>query len=156
VKNFERALRYESWANRRVLACLREHPGETRGWHVFAHVLAAQELWLARLRGEDSDGMEVWPEWGPDQCQEALDRAEAGLAEFERGLGPELLERRVSYRNTKGTPYTTRVHDILRHLNRHGVYHRGQVALAVRLGGGSPVNTDYIAWVRELEGQPLR
>jgi uncharacterized damage-inducible protein DinB len=156
VKNFERALRYEGWANRRVLACLREHPGEARAWRIFAHILAAQELWLARLRGEDEGSAEVWPAWDAHRCEEALLRAEAGLTEFERGLGPDRLDERISYRNTRGTPYSTRVHDVLRHLNRHGVHHRGQIALLVRLGGGTPASTDYIVWVRELEGQPPR
>jgi hypothetical protein len=30
----------------------------------------------------------------------------------------------------------------------HGAYHRGQVALVVRGGGGEPASTDYIGFVR--------
>ncbi len=54
------------------------------------------------------------------------------------------------------TEYDTKVHDILRHLNRHGVYHRGQITIYLKRGGGEPADTDYIAWVREREGQPSR
>jgi len=30
----------------------------------------------------------------------------------------------------------------------HGCYHRGQVAMLIRDGGGTPAPTDYIAFVR--------
>jgi len=38
----------------------------------------------------------------------------------------------------------------------HGGYHRGQIALHLRQAGEEPVNTDSIAYVRELAGQPWK
>jgi uncharacterized damage-inducible protein DinB len=32
----------------------------------------------------------------------------------------------------------------------HGVYHRGQIALLLRVGGAEPLATDYIVYARGL------
>jgi uncharacterized damage-inducible protein DinB len=40
------------------------------------------------------------------------------------------------------------VKDILTHVGLHGVYHRGQIALLARQGGGTAVATDYIIYTR--------
>lgn len=60
------------------------------------------------------------------------------------------LEREVEYRNSAGTTFRMSVVDILSHVALHGSYHRGQVAPGVRGAGVTPVNTDYITYVREL------
>jgi uncharacterized damage-inducible protein DinB len=38
----------------------------------------------------------------------------------------------------------------------HGSYHRGQIALLMRQGGGAPAATDYIAFVRDMPAPPRR
>jgi uncharacterized damage-inducible protein DinB len=40
------------------------------------------------------------------------------------------------------------VADVLTHVAMHGVYHRGQIAGAVRAANGTPAYTDYIQAVR--------
>jgi len=39
--------------------------------------------------------------------------------------------------------------DILTQVATHGAYHRGQIAKAIRRGGGTPADTDFIIFVRE-------
>ena len=63
-------------------------------------------------------------------------------------LGPGDLDRDVTYTNSAGQEFTSRVEDILLHVVMHGSYHRGQVAMLIRDGGGTPAPTDYIAFVR--------
>jgi uncharacterized damage-inducible protein DinB len=58
------------------------------------------------------------------------------------------LDTLVSYKNTKGAAFQTSIKDILTHVGLHGVYHRGQVALLVRQGGGTAAPTDYIIFTR--------
>jgi uncharacterized damage-inducible protein DinB len=41
------------------------------------------------------------------------------------------------------------VRDILMHVLMHGVYHRGQIAAAVRDRAGEPAYTDFIEAVRK-------
>ena len=50
-----------------------------------------------------------------------------------------------------GASFTNTVEEILHHVVMHGMYHRGQVALGVRHAGGTPLATDFIAFLREAE-----
>ena len=59
-----------------------------------------------------------------------------------------MLAREVDYRNSAGQAFRNRVDDVLAHVALHGSYHRGQLALLARQGGGTPALTDYIAFVR--------
>jgi uncharacterized damage-inducible protein DinB len=63
-------------------------------------------------------------------------------------LNADGLAREVAYTNSAGQAFRSRVDDILVHVALHGAYHRGQLALLTRIGGGQPASTDYIAFVR--------
>jgi uncharacterized damage-inducible protein DinB len=56
----------------------------------------------------------------------------------------------ISYTNTQGEAFQTTVEDILIHVFNHGTYHRAQVARDLRQHALTPVNTDYITYVRAL------
>lgn len=141
------------WADRRVLELLRAAPDPERlheATRLFAHVVAAERVWLLRLRGEDSAVQPIWPEL---TLTEIADLSAANEEEYTRYLREQPaseLEREIEYRNSAGTPFRTRADDILTHVALHGSYHRGQVARAVRAAGEEPVNTDYITFVREM------
>jgi uncharacterized damage-inducible protein DinB len=60
----------------------------------------------------------------------------------------------MEYRNSAGVPFHTSVADMLAQAALHGSYHRGQIALLVRQGGGTPAVTDYIAFVRDRTAPP--
>ena len=75
----------------------------------------------------------------------ALQRGWATLLD---GADDAALARDVAYTNSKGEPFHDRVDDILLHVVLHGVHHRGQIAAAVRAGGGEPAYTDFIHAVR--------
>ena len=64
-------------------------------------------------------------------------------------LTPDGLVYTVTYQNSKGATFETPVGEVLMHVFSHGVYHRGQIALALRQAGAEPINTDYITFVRE-------
>jgi uncharacterized damage-inducible protein DinB len=142
-----RLFQHMAWADRRagdLLASLtaREVPDARR---LFAHVVAAERIWLQRIRGEDSSRTPIWPEWRVDEIQAmAADNARGYLA-----LADADGSRLVEYRNSQGTPFRTQLDDLLMHVALHGSYHRGQVALALRRAGVEPVNTDYVTFVRQ-------
>jgi uncharacterized damage-inducible protein DinB len=111
-----------------------------------AHIVGAEYLWLARLKGESAP-LAVWPELGIDACRDKV----TDLAR----LWPEFLEAHrdslgdtVSYTNTKGEAWTNTVEEILTHVPVHSAYHRGQIASDVRGAGMTPALTDYIHAVR--------
>jgi uncharacterized damage-inducible protein DinB len=146
--HFRRLFAHAAWANAQVLAAPRDTPDTAEALPLFAHVLAAEHVWLSRLRGT-TPAHAVWPQLSLDQCAALADENAAGYGAFLDGLGPADFARPVAYRNTKGEAYTTPVADILTHVATHGPYHRGQIAKAIRSGGGTPADTDFIIFVRE-------
>jgi len=146
---FRRTLAYEAWANREALASLRrmgEPPAAAVRW--LAHIAAAQTVWSERVWGM-SQSVPIWPELALDEIAPLLDEAErrwtALLAETAGDdAGDGALARPVSYANSRGERFTTRLDDILTHVTHHGAYHRGQIAAAVRAAGGEPATTDFI------------
>lgn len=146
----ERLYAHMAWADEQLLTLMNsDRPGMTEhARHLFAHLLSAERVWLLRLRGEDSRVQPVWPDLAIDEMNvlAAVNRAE--YARYLDTLTQEDLDVQISYTNQQGRPFQTQVADILIHVALHGSYHRGQIAMAIRSGGGAPVNTDYIAYVR--------
>jgi len=133
----ERMFAYDDWANREEVPRARRSAPALR---LLNHIIGAQWLWLARLRGEKAK-MAVWPELDADAAASELDAL--------RDAWREVLERAsrsstIEYRNSKGEPWASSVDDILTHVIMHGAYHRGQIATVVRQGGETPAYTDFI------------
>jgi uncharacterized damage-inducible protein DinB len=142
-----RLFRWGHWANEETLASLRRTapPGAVR-W--IAHIVAAELLWLARLRDE-APPLPVWPEFDlADTARRLAGSRRVWTAHLE-ALTPEDLADSVGYRNSKGEFWTSTVADILTHVSHHGAYHRGQIAAAVRAAGGEPAYTDFIHAARQ-------
>lgn len=137
-----------TWADAAVLAALRSSPGsDPRALALFAHVVAVESVWLARVAGRPAD-IAVWPTLSVDEAAARADRNARELEALLASLGPADLSREIEYRNTAGQSFRSSIEDILLHVALHGTYHRGQVALVARGGGGEPASTDYIGFVR--------
>ncbi|HEX3867029.1 MAG TPA: DinB family protein [Gemmatimonadaceae bacterium] len=114
---------------------------------LFAHVAAAEHLWYARLCARPSEHA-VWPSLTPEQSR---DLAAENATLYERLVADHddsELSRVVSYTNTAGRRFHNSVRDIVAHVSEHGSYHRGQIALRIRAGGGEPPYTDFIQFTR--------
>ncbi len=137
------------WADRRTADALDtlEPPAELV--RIWAHVLGAEETWLARIIGRDPV-VAVWPELDRTGCRELMARNHDALGEL-LDAGAGALDRGVTYRNSRGEEFTNTVSEILHHVAMHGMYHRGQVALEVRRLGGEPLATDLIVYLRAVD-----
>jgi uncharacterized damage-inducible protein DinB len=130
IDHLRRQFAYDAWANREVLATLRASPRPTeRPLQLLAHILSAERLWLERIRRQPQS-LPVWPE-------------------FFSQLTPAGLSENITYKNSKGEPWTSTVEDILSHVALHSAYHRGQIASQVRAGGEQPAHTDFIHAARQ-------
>jgi len=146
--HLDRLFAHLTWADRRVLTSLQEATAPPpRALELYAHVLAAEHVWLARLTAK-VPVHPVWPDLTLLECAALSARNEALYGEFLRGLDATALARDVAYVNSAGQPFTSKVEDILLHVCLHGTYHRGQVALLLRQAGEPPLPTDFIAFVR--------
>ena len=144
-----RQFAYDAWANQEVLKAIRSSAaGRERALELMSHILAAERVWLERLKHEPQS-VPVWPKPNLEQCE-----AEA----FElRRLWSEYLElvtagdvtQSISYKNSKGEQWTSAIVDVLLHVVMHSSYHRGQIATHMRANGETPAYTDYIHAVRQ-------
>jgi uncharacterized damage-inducible protein DinB len=151
LEHLRRQFDYDAWANAAVLAAITA--GETgssvsQPLKLLGHILSAELLWLQRLRRQPQS-LPVWPEFGIDQCSAQM----AELAKLWRGyfagLAPACLFEQITYKNSRGEPWTSSVQDILTHIAVHSTYHREQIARQMRAGGGTPAYTDFIHAVRQ-------
>ena len=140
---------YNAWANQEVLAAIRAARGENaRSLQLMAHILAAERVWLERLR-QVPQSVPVWPE--PDLAQSESEAAKLGQ-EWHQYL--ELatagdISQTISYKNSKGEFWTSAIIDVLTHVIMHSAYHRGQIASHMRSLGQTPAYTDFIHGVRQ-------
>ena len=149
IEYLRRQFAYDAWANREVLAGLSAGAhAATRPLHLLAHILSAERLWLERIR-QQPQGLPVWPDLTIDQCEAQIAELALLWREFLIHVSSSGLSARVTYKNSKGEPWTSAVEDILTHVLLHSAYHRGQIASQVRSGGETPAYTDYIHAVRQ-------
>jgi len=149
LEHLRRQFAYDAWANREVLAGLSAsaHPA-TRPLQLLAHILSAERLWLERIR-KQPQSQPVWPDVTFDQCEAQIAELARLWHEFLGQLPPAGLLDEVTYKNSKGEPWTSTVEDVLTHVLLHSAYHRGQIASQVRVGGEQPAYTDFIHAVRQ-------
>lgn len=140
---------YDAWANEEVLESIQAAGGDnTRSLQLMSHILAAERVWLERLK-QVPQSVPVWPQ--PD-----LSWCEAEAAELKH-LWQEYLElitagdvaQTITYKNSKGEAWTSTIVDVLTHVVMHSAYHRGQIASQMREQGQTPAYTDFIHGVRQ-------
>ncbi len=136
------------WADKRVHeSLLAAHNPPPHTLDLYAHIVAAEHVWLSRILGEKPE-VEVWPRLSLTQCAELAGRNADELSALVDTMDEDGLDGGITYRNSAGAQFTSALRDILVHVALHGTYHRGQIAAAVRAGGDTPASTDYIAFVR--------
>ncbi len=143
---------YDEWANARMLAALKGLDDDSRPLQLMAHVLVAQKIWLERINGRDTTGVDKSPKLTLAEAQILADENREALSEIVAGADDERLDSEIEYKNLSGAEFRTSLRDILTHVALHGAYHRGQAAAALRAAQVTPPNTDFITFVRETSG----
>ena len=149
VEYLRRQFVYDDWANHEVLRQLSSRASSAaRPLQLLAHILSAERLWLDRIRNQPQS-LPVWPDSTINECEAQIAELARLWREMLSQLSPEGLSERITYKNSKGEPWTSAVEDILTHVVLHSAYHRGQIASLVRAGGEQPAYTDFIHAVRQ-------
>ncbi len=141
---------YNDTANRRFIETfLAVQPTAERISSVFSHILNAHRIWIARIGGSTPAGgtfgvipVEQWASVNTENLGQTMQILEA-----------QDLGRLVDYRDLKGNPHQSRLHDILFHVINHSTYHRGQLAILLGQESKTPPVTDYIVYAREQSAQ---
>ena len=135
------------WADGILLAAIRGGNAPAEAVREYAHILGADEVWLARIQGRASR-QPVWPELSAAALEALAGEVHRGYRAVLDGLTDAGLGRVVAYTNTAGKAFETVLHDILVHVVLHAQYHRGKINLLLRQAGLEPAPADYIAFVR--------
>ena len=114
LETLHRLFDYDAWANREALAALRRAAATpARSLKLLAHVIGAQLLWLARLRGE-SASVVGWPEMTIQECEAGIGQLQRLWMSYLGEQTAESLSNPVAYTNSQGESFTSAVEDIHR------------------------------------------
>jgi len=149
LEHIRRLLTYDDWANREVLTALQKSEAPPpRSVKLLAHIVAAERLWLERLRSQRQT-YPVWPDFTMAQCRMEVEQLSQLWKQYLASLNEDGLSHSLTYKNTKGESFTSQKQDILMHVVLHSAYHRGQIAADMRAAGFNPAYTDFIHSVRQ-------
>lgn len=169
VEDLETLYDYNRWANNCLWPVLFQMTSEefTRPVagghgsirHTLVHMLSAEWGWLERCGGatrgpalqarEYPTVSSIVEQWGS---------VEAQTSAFLSTLEDAHLERVVTFALGGGVTQAMRLVDLLHHAAIHGVHHRGQVAVLLRLLGYAPGNFDILLYYanRTIGGPQFR
>jgi uncharacterized damage-inducible protein DinB len=163
VKDLEVLYDYGYWANRKlfdVMARLTPEQftqpvagsfGSIRSTMI--HTLSAEAGWLDRCGGPKR-GARLNPVDYPtvQSLIEAWNKTEEHLREFLGARTDEDLARNAEYLNDRGEKRSMPLGELMQHAANHGVHHRAQVALMLRLLGHVPGSFDILFYHAEKRG----
>jgi uncharacterized damage-inducible protein DinB len=157
---------FNAWANHRVLeACAPLTPQQLTqpATSSFAnvrdtlhHIMGVEWLYYERWHGRYPT--ELLPGERFDDLASFRARwkkIEKALEEYVGGPGLGDLERKVTYTNMQGKPFSYPLRAMLQHMVNHSTYHRGQVATQLRQIGAKPLSTDLLRYYDLLAGLPV-
>jgi uncharacterized damage-inducible protein DinB len=157
VAQYRRWFAYEKDAHDRVLSSFATVPTAKRAakefqkaLDLFSHMIAARRMWLYRFGVLPSlpDGLFAEGK-SLDQVTEDIADVHSAWDRYFEGLDAAEASRVFEYTATDGHRYRNTIEEILAQLFGHSWYHRGQIALLIKMLGGTPAETDYVLRTRE-------
>ena len=160
--HFRSFARYNRWTNTQLYeAAARLSPealAQDRGAFfksvlgVLNHLLVADRIWLARLRGNGPSTYrldEILHET-LDELAQARALEDQSLIDFIFALEEPAYTGMLEYKTSTGTGYSQKLHDVLAHVFNHQTHHRGQAhdLLCQSLGGENAPSLDLLIYQR--------
>jgi uncharacterized damage-inducible protein DinB len=165
IKDLEALYDYGYWANKKLFQVISPLPpdqftqpvggsyGSIR--NTMVHVLSAEWGWLSRCGGP-ARGPRLNPDDYPtvESVIETWSKVEGYVREFLSKLRDEDLAGNVEFVNDRAEKRSMPLGELMQHAAIHGVHHRGQVALLLRLLGYAPGNIDILFYYADKRGAP--
>jgi len=154
---------YGYWANRKLFAVLpqltreqftqplADDHGSIR--NTLVHMLSAEWAWIGRCGGKDR-GPALDPNNYPSPAAviEGWKQQEARVHELLSTLSDADLARPIEFSLGSGPKQSMPLGELLEHAANHGVHHRGQVSLLLRLRGYAPEDFDLLFYFEKKQG----
>lgn len=155
VGDLQRLYDYDYWANERMFEVLlglsaEEFTRQLAGSYgsvrnTLVHVMSAEWGWLDRCGGEPRGDRLAAASYATAQSLvDAWRRVEGYVRDFLGRLSDEDLARPVEFTLGAGPARTGALGELMQHGVLHGVHHRGQVSLLLRMLGHAPGNFDFL------------
>lgn len=159
VADLRNLYEYGYWANRKLLGVVSELTPEqyTRPVagsygsvrNTLVHIVSAEWGWLGRCGGpKRTERLKADDFPTLESLTATWDKVEAGARQFLSTLEDEDLGQRVEFAFGESKGALT-LGELLHHGANHGVHHRGQVALLLRMLGHTPGNFDFLFYCQE-------
>lgn len=154
---FRRLFEHDDEANAKAMSSIRTcqaGPDQERAIVIMAHTLVTRREWLRRLGGIGGEPLkEFFPKnFTVNDLERLLGDVRSAWQEWLSHLTDAKIRQSFDYTSSDGKRWTTHVEEALTQVSLHGAYHRGQVALLVKRGGGQPAETDFILTARTPAG----
>lgn len=146
---------YGYWVNRKLFQALAQLTPEefTRPVagsygsirNTLVHAMSAEWGWLDRCGGPQRGAALKADDYSTlESLSETWNRVEAYVREFLSTLKDEDLARVIEFTLGQAGTYSMPLGELLHHAAIHGVHHRGQAALLLRMLGYAPGNFDIL------------
>jgi uncharacterized damage-inducible protein DinB len=167
VQDLEVRFDYGYWANRKLFDVMLQLTPEqftqtVDGSHgsirnTMVHVLSAEWGWLGRCGGPDR-GAALNPTDYPtvQSLMATWKQVEGHMREFLAKVRDEDLARNIDFAIGGTERRSMPLGELLLHAANHGVHHRGQVSLLLRLLGYNPENFDILIYFAEKHRLPAQ
>lgn len=146
---FTRLFQYDHYVNNIIADAIiaAGKPEETR--KLMAHLLGAQQVWLARCKRENVLTGPIWPDTPADIFKQIInDNHQAWLSFLETQTEAD-FDQKITYRDFKGNEYSSKLIDMLTQVTNHGTHHRAQIGQLLKEAGKNLPVTDYIFYIRQ-------
>ncbi len=158
VTDLERLYDYGYWANRKIFAVLAQLTADQFTQNVagsygslrntLVHILSAEWGWLERCGGAvRGPALKAEDFQTVDSLVDAWTLVEAHMSTFLASLTDAGLLRNIEFTlPAMDRARVMRLGDLMQHGANHGVHHRGQIALLLRVLGYVPGNFDLLIY----------
>ena len=142
---------YDRFANEIILKTITDAGNPERPVQILAHMLAAQQTWLARCKGISLKTYILWPEPNINSFANDIVSNSKDWIDFMETVEPTDFEKNIKYANTKGDVFENKLTDMMTQVTNHGTHHRAQIGQLLKFAGVDPLpNIDYISYVRYM------
>ncbi|MBK0381160.1 DinB family protein [Mucilaginibacter segetis] len=145
---FLRLLDYDRYTNNQIIELLPGCDNPEKIVKIIAHMLAAQQVWLTRLKKLPPTGVPIWPDWTAERFEALTAENHKEFSTYINSLQEDDFEQTIAYQDSKGNPFENKLSDILCHVFNHGTHHRAQIGQYLKQSGIDLPVTDYIFYLR--------